>query len=1444
MYLDDRTTLLPETEIPGGQETYRIEKFLGLGLTAQVYRARGMTTGRIVALKVLRHDASAVSTEHFWHEAQVLNELRAAGVPAAPELYDQQREGEFRFLALEYVQGEPLGERLEPLPEQEALEAARQALTTLQALHEQVGRTYTDMQLKNFYWNAETQTLKILDWNHVSTQRESIQPDELHGFGVETFEQLAQRDLARFGAYFYRMLTGKGALEQGETAGALARRAGAQWERISVAARQIVQRALRPAPAQRYATAAEFLTAVTALQARWRAALDVAIEEKELDDLLEAAKGATVAQPAALARLDEIDARLDLLQRRGIDLPGYRRRLEHLTQKVSQTWASGKLYYKAEQYAQAAQIWEPEAQAQGRAELWRWVMLAQSGAFDSEAFKPARAALERVVKALEKRELANAAQEWETLAAAQPWAARGDIPARWLGVEIGAAQQVEAGVAAEREGDAAQSPEAWERAAAAYQQAAADLAGIPYAALLRKAYEWQALETWIKELHLRSQTYRAANTQTVALRAALEQDFETGLKQIQEALLRTPGATEVIALCQTYADTLKSTAPEQALELLDTLLFASIPNSTWAEQRAELQRAKKHWESAAAALGQIAAALTDADWPALRQAAQALPAEAHSIPRYAGVLAQVQEAYQTRLDSGDLAAAQQLDAALTALGDASAERTQALQTLQHQQLQTELAAHITAIKAALDQQDFAAARQYAERIPAEMRREEAYLQLATEAQTAYEAQLPQSLWEAQQWHGFLTALGAGDAAARQHQLRAQEETLQTRAQTLAQQVQELENQDSELRKALAKGARLQLFRTSIESQAQQWQAKLNAEGPAAYPTVLEEVKTAIGSSSELYQDLADEELYQQWQTYLQERKTWLEGQIAADKESATRLDTAEQHLKTARQQANTLTLAALKDAQATCRQASAQLAYAPPEQHHARHTQLQAQAQALATLVAALAQTDVIEAVTEAQRWEQEFERHYKQPQDAQALRTTFEAFAAARNKARTALGRETWALALAWLPTIKQLDDHYKTWEPWYPLSGGGPSQEVVLIASLDPKDLKKLQDALTTAETNITSHVDTSLQPLSDRVAQLEKQSRGPARWMPWALSGAALLLSLALLAAFLIPLGPLQKVQKELAAKLDNLPVATGTLQPTAPPVTPAPTEPPATATSEPPTEPTLAPPPVAEMTLAWTRGITLYAMPGLTLTLGGDWSFTSTVDANTDMTQVVALAPDKTEWEITTVVTSTKNQRIVLPGSWVISDAHMALWRPDNASPLSPDVYQVGVVLSYDQREQVVTGEAVTITPLYSTEVSPLEVYDPGLPGMSVIYRITNTGNVPDRLWLALNMSGNARFLGVSGIITLSSGITQAIGLEGDNRPLTFVSPLSDAQPPKNGLYNVLLPEISPGDALTLDLFARGNGRICPLMNFTFVPEAGTGNPIQIEEKFNNCKSIKY
>src|SRR4051812_30604393 len=105
---------------------YEIQATLGAGGMGEVYRARDMRVGRIVAIKVLGAsvDSRPSAQQRFAQEARVLSGLNHPRICA---FCDIGEEDGIQFLVMEYLEGETLASRLRRggrLPIDEALRCA------------------------------------------------------------------------------------------------------------------------------------------------------------------------------------------------------------------------------------------------------------------------------------------------------------------------------------------------------------------------------------------------------------------------------------------------------------------------------------------------------------------------------------------------------------------------------------------------------------------------------------------------------------------------------------------------------------------------------------------------------------------------------------------------------------------------------------------------------------------------------------------------------------------------------------------------------------------------------------------------------------------------------------------------------------------------------------------------------------------------------------------------------------------------------------------------------------------------------------------------------------------------------------------------------------------------------------------------------------------------
>jgi predicted Ser/Thr protein kinase len=137
------------TDAPTQLGSYEVEGEIGRGGMGVVYRARDVRLQRTVAIKMLPPEVAGDPERlgRFEREARILASLRHPGIAG---IYSIEDAGDTHYLALEYVEGPTLADRLEagPLPVAEALDVARQIAAALEAAHE-AGVIHRDLKPGN-----------------------------------------------------------------------------------------------------------------------------------------------------------------------------------------------------------------------------------------------------------------------------------------------------------------------------------------------------------------------------------------------------------------------------------------------------------------------------------------------------------------------------------------------------------------------------------------------------------------------------------------------------------------------------------------------------------------------------------------------------------------------------------------------------------------------------------------------------------------------------------------------------------------------------------------------------------------------------------------------------------------------------------------------------------------------------------------------------------------------------------------------------------------------------------------------------------------------------------------------------------------------------------------------------------------------------------------------
>ena len=194
------------------QQRYRVIGLLGRGGMGEVYRADDLRLGQPVALKflppTLKQDAQQLS--QFHNEART---ARQVSHPNVCRVYDIGEADGLLFLTMEYVDGEDLSSllrRIGRLPEDKAIEIARQICAGLAAAHER-GVVHRDLKPANIMLDGSGK-VRIMDFSLAATGPVTgiagtpayMAPEQLIGGHVT-----AKSDIYALGLVLYELFTGK-----------------------------------------------------------------------------------------------------------------------------------------------------------------------------------------------------------------------------------------------------------------------------------------------------------------------------------------------------------------------------------------------------------------------------------------------------------------------------------------------------------------------------------------------------------------------------------------------------------------------------------------------------------------------------------------------------------------------------------------------------------------------------------------------------------------------------------------------------------------------------------------------------------------------------------------------------------------------------------------------------------------------------------------------------------------------------------------------------------------------------------------------------------------------------------------------------------------------------------------------------------------------------------
>ena len=258
-------------------DRYEIQEIIGIGGMSVVYKAYDSVDDRIVAVKILKDEfmANEEFRMRFKNESKAISVLSHTNIV---KVYDVSFGVNLQYIVMEYVEGITLKEYIERqkvLDIREAEHFVVQILRALQHAHDK-GIIHRDIKPQNIILlpnaNIKVTDFGIARFNHMEARNVNensaigsvhyVSPEQARGDYTD-----ARSDIYSVGVVLYEMLTGRVPFEA-ESDSSVARmqvveeavRPSSLNPAIPVGLEQITLRALQKNPADRYQSAAEFLS--------------------------------------------------------------------------------------------------------------------------------------------------------------------------------------------------------------------------------------------------------------------------------------------------------------------------------------------------------------------------------------------------------------------------------------------------------------------------------------------------------------------------------------------------------------------------------------------------------------------------------------------------------------------------------------------------------------------------------------------------------------------------------------------------------------------------------------------------------------------------------------------------------------------------------------------------------------------------------------------------------------------------------------------------------------------------------------------------------------------------------------------------------------------------------------------------------------------------------
>ncbi|MGE5091841.1 MAG: protein kinase domain-containing protein [Bacillota bacterium] len=276
---DARVTDLFEQLRTALADRYAIERKIGEGGMATVYFARDLAEPRDVAIKVLRPElAASIGGDRFVREIEVASKLNHPNILG---LYDSGQTDDFLWFTMPYIVGESLRDRLEregQLPLDDALSIIRQVGNALAFAHKQ-GIIHRDIKPENILLTGDRAIVADFGIARAVTQAGGekltrtgmavgtpvyMSPEQAMADKVD-----ARSDEYSVGCVLYEMLVGQPPFTGSNPVALMARHSMEKVpsvrlvrETVPDQVENVIMKALAKAPADRYQTMDQFVTAL------------------------------------------------------------------------------------------------------------------------------------------------------------------------------------------------------------------------------------------------------------------------------------------------------------------------------------------------------------------------------------------------------------------------------------------------------------------------------------------------------------------------------------------------------------------------------------------------------------------------------------------------------------------------------------------------------------------------------------------------------------------------------------------------------------------------------------------------------------------------------------------------------------------------------------------------------------------------------------------------------------------------------------------------------------------------------------------------------------------------------------------------------------------------------------------------------------------------------